>query len=116
MTLGSPLGFSTRAPLGRRWAYLSWIESRFALRRSVFPKPLGAMTMVVPLLSGLRNDLISGLGWRRLDRKLRMSSASISLASMIHACIDATNAMGSIQSSHSAGRRQALLHWRPARP
>src|SRR5882672_2542751 len=93
MTLGRPLGFSTRAPFGRTWAYLSWIDSRFALRRSVFPKPLGAMTIVVPLLSGLRNDLISGLGWSRLERKLSMSSASISLASMIHACIDATTVL-----------------------
>src|SRR5215831_1469594 len=93
MTLGSPLGFSTSAPLGRMWAYLSWIDSRLALSSSVLPKPLGAMAIVVPLLSALRKDLISGLGWSRLDAKLRMSSASISLASMIHACIDATTAL-----------------------
>jgi hypothetical protein len=51
------------------------------------------MTIVVALFSALRKDLISGLGWRRLDRKLSMSSASISLASMIHACIDDTTAL-----------------------
>src|SRR5262252_10268812 len=95
MTLASPLGFSTSAPLGRIWPYLSWIDSRLALRRSVLPNPLGAMTIVVLLLSALRKDLISGLGWSRLERKLSMSSASISLASMIHACIGDTTSLRS---------------------